>query len=203
MDLTGSHPLWEDLTPNRMRYVSLVFLPQPLLGSWPRACLSMMCTAPVLHPTGSKHRASCRPRRQLHASSCSAQGPAQFICHPCAGRRGRSSTSRSSAAVSTEEKSLCLQPWVSDQVGAGARLQRKHVVDLSISMNSLSVRSASCAFTIKLFLPKPDGGHGYYGQQLRPWEVTVPCLPCPETPQQQSIYLVVNFSKSFKIPSRP
>lgn len=115
-------------------------------------------------------------------AACSARGPAQFICHPCAGWRGWSSTSRSSAAVSTEEKSLCLQPWVSDQVGAGARLQGKHVVDRSISMNSLSVRSASCAFTIKLFLPKPDGGHRYYGQQLRPWGVTVPCSSLPRDP---------------------
>lgn len=53
---------------------SLVFLPQLLLGSWPRAYLSMMCTTPVLHPTRSKHSAASRPRRRLHASSCSWSG---------------------------------------------------------------------------------------------------------------------------------
>lgn len=143
MEMSESHPLWEDFTSSTMHNM-LYLLYSYLSSSWGH-CQVHTCPNTVIPPDQA---ASCM---QVPAS---AWGPAQFICHqvfpPRTKQQGWGSTRRSTAAVSTGGKSLHaaldFRPG-----GCWARGQAMYFVDQSISKYSLSVRSESRAFTVILF----------------------------------------------------
>lgn len=130
-----------------------------------------------------KQCVSSWPRRQRHASSCSGTNTGHLP--PCAEQRGWSSTSRSSAAVSTKEKCLCLQPWISDQVGAGTKVQAKHIVVQSISSFPSQYGLGHVYSQLNNSIcTKPDCGHRHCGLRRDLGESQTAVLPRQETPQQ-------------------